>query len=78
MPSFMDKAGEMTVVCVRPWSEGVKYSYTISKTDGGLKIKAWRKIVADRRPQDGDRWITMLHNGQGGVFLFYAMLPERE
>ena len=78
VPPFMFIEGEMTVVCVRPWSEGVKYAYSTSKTDGGLKIKAWRKIVAERRPQNGDSWISMLHNGEGGVFLFYAMLPERE
>ena len=78
LPPYMDDAGEMTVVCARPWSDGVKYSYSISKTDRGLKILAWRKIMADRRPQEGDRWMTMLHNGEGGVFLFYAMLPERE
>jgi hypothetical protein len=64
VPPFMVDAGEMTVVCARPWSEGVKYAYSTSKTDGGFKIKAWRKIVADRRPQNGDRWISMLHNGE--------------
>ena len=78
LPRYLENKGEMTVVCAQSWSEAVKYKYSISKTDGGLKIWAWRKIVADRRPQEGDRWITMLHNGDEGGFLFYAMLPERE
>ena len=31
-----------------------------------------------RRPQVGDRWISILHYGDGSVYLFYAILSKRK
>ena len=31
-----------------------------------------------RKPQDGDRFISILHYGDGPVYLFYGILPRRE
>jgi hypothetical protein len=59
--------------------------YVISQRDKDLRIKGWRKVMNARREllggnmvrsrQIGDRWISILHNGDGGAFLFYAILP---
>ena len=63
-------------------------AYTIRQRDGVLTIKNWRKILNDRRellggnimrnPQMGDRFICILHNGDSGVYLFYAILLSIE
>lgn len=78
VPPLMYVEGQMTIVNVRPRTETFVCAYSTSRTDGGLKIKGWTKIVNVRRPQIGDRWISMLHNGDGGFFLFYAILPKRK
>ena len=60
-------------------------AYSISRRDEDLTIKGWRKNINDRRellggnvmrrPKIGERWIAILHNGDSGVSLFYAILP---
>lgn len=73
----MDVEGEMTIVC--PLKTSFKYTYlTERQPKGCLKIEGWRQIVNERTPQIGDRWISVLHHGDGGVFLFYSILPKRE
>ena len=59
--------------------------YSISRRDEDLTIKGWRKVMNDRRellernmvrsPQIAGRWISILHNGDGGAIMFYAILP---
>ena len=55
----------------------------------GSKIKEWSKVmnahtelIRDnmnvRKPQVGDRCISILHYGDGPVYLFYGILPRRE
>ena len=52
-------------------------------------MKQWSKVMNARRklhgdnmnvhkPQVGDMWISILHYGDGPVYLFYAILPKRE
>jgi len=43
-----------------------------------LQIEAWREIKKDRKPQVGDRWISVLHHGDIGVIPFYDILPRSE
>jgi len=71
--------GEMKIVGVRPWMHGLQHPYSIEhQTDGCLKIKGWRKLVIESKPQIGDRWISLLLNRDEGVFLLYFILPKRE
>ena len=76
---MMVTKGEMTIVCAEPWGAPFKHDYsTESGTNGCLIIKGWRKMVVQSRPKVGDKLISILHNGAGGVFLFYFILPLRE
>ena len=71
--------GEITIVCAEPWGAPFKHDYsTESGTNGCLIIKGWRKMVVQRKPKAGDRLFSILDNGEGGVFLFYFLLPLRE
>lgn len=78
--------GDMDIISLRPSLPTVHRSpYSISRRDEDLTIKGWRKVMNDRRellggnmvhnPQIGDRWISILHNGNSGAILFYAILP---
>ncbi|XBI85515.1 hypothetical protein VPH35_093651 [Triticum aestivum] len=59
--------------------------YRVSKISGDLRIKEWKKCMdsrkellgsnIQRRAKIGDRMITILHNGESGSILFYAILP---
>ena len=85
----MHMKGDMNIISLRPsWPMVHRSAYTISRRDEDLTIKGWRKVLNDHRellggnmvrnPQMGDRWISILHNGDSGVYLFYAILPSRE
>ena len=89
MPRLMHMKGDMTIISLQPsWPTVHRSAYTISQRDELLTIKDWRKVLKDRRellggnmkrsPQVGDRLISILHNGDSGVYLFYAILPSRE
>ena len=45
-------------------------------------MNAHRKQIGDtmnvRRPQVEDMWISILHFGDGGIYLFNSILPKRE
>jgi len=71
--------GEVKIVCARPWSEPFKHDYnTESGTDGCVKIKAWRKIVIQKKPQPTDKLFSDLYYGEfGRVFWFYFLSPSR-
>ena len=65
-------------------------AFKISRTEECLIVKDWSKIVHDRRevlggsnqkrnPQLGDMFICMLQYDESGeLYMFYAILPERE
>ena len=59
--------------------------YRVSKRSGDITIKEWKKCMdscmellgsnIQRRANIGDRMIAILHNGESGSILFYAILP---
>ena len=52
--------------------------YSSNRKSERLQIEAWREIKKDRKPQVGDRWISVLHHGDIGVILFYDIIPKSE
>ena len=79
VPSWMPDRGELTIVSARPWDVLFKHDYsTESGRDGCLRIKGWRKLVVQKKPKAGDKLFSILHNGNGGVFWFYFLLPLRD
>ena len=86
MPHMMYMEGDMDIISLWPSLPTVHRSpYSISRRDEDLTIKGWRKVMNEPRkllggnmvhnPQIGDRWISILHNGDSGAILFYAILP---
>ena len=78
--------GAMYIISLQSTLHTVHRSaYSISRRDEDLTIKGWRKVMNDRRellgsnmvrnPQIGAKWISILHNGDSGAILFYAILP---
>ena len=65
-------------------------AFWISRSEQVLIVKEWNKIVKDHTEvlggnnrkhnlQLGDRFICMLqYDESGGLYMFYAILPERE
>ena len=76
--------GDMHMVSLRPTpSKAYHSAYSIYSNDGRLKIKEWSKVmnahmqrIGDkmnvRKPQVGDRFMSILHCGEGPVYLFYG------
>ena len=66
-------------------SKELTYAYQISKTDEHMLIKEWKKCLdirkvvlgsnIKRKARIGDRIISILHNGESGAILFFAILP---
>ena len=86
MPHMMYMEGDMDIISLRPSLPTFHCSaYTISRRDEDLTTKECRKVMNDHRelhggnmvrnPQIGDRWISILHNGDSGAIMFYAILP---
>lgn len=90
VPDMMYTEGRMSMVSLRPNPPVAFHSaYSISLKDESLKINGWSKVmnvckqpIGDnmnvRKPQVEDWWISILHFGDGGVYLFYDILPKRE
>ena len=91
VPHWIETKGRMRIVSLRPRYPTVHMSaFRISESDECLIVKDWSKIVNDRRevlggsnqkrtPRLGDRFICMLqYDGSGELYMFYAILPERE
>ena len=87
MPDLMFPKGRLDVMSLRPGHPTHNcYSYRISKTDEDMKIKDWKNCMDNRREllgsnivrsaRIGDRIISILHNGELGPILFYAILPK--
>ena len=82
--------GDMHMVSIRPtpW-KAYHTAYSISSNDGRLKIKEWSKVMKahtqligdnmnKRKPQVVESLISILHYGDGLIYLFYGILPRRE
>ena len=91
VPQGIETKGQMSIVSLRPRYPALHMNaFRISRRDECLIVKDWRKIVNDRRevlggrnekrsPRLGDRFICMLQYDQSGeLYMFYAILPERE
>ena len=86
MPHLMFTKGRIDVIRLRPSPSRVhRCSYKISQTDEDITIKEWKKVMNNEREllgsnivrsaRIGDRIISILHNGESGAMLFYAILP---
>ena len=91
VPQGIETKGRMSIVSLRPRYLALHMNaFRISRSDECLIVKDWREIVNDRRevlggsnekrsPRLGDRFICMLQYDESGeLYMFYAILPERE
>ena len=91
VPHWIETKGRMRMVSLQPRYPTMHFSaFRISNSEECLIVKDWSKIVHDRRevlggsnekrsPRLGDRFIGMLQYDQSGeLYMFYAILPERE
>ena len=85
MPHLMYKNGRLDVLNIQPGHPtNLNCPYRISKS-GDKQIKEWKKCMDSRKEvlgskrkrsaRIGDRMISILHNGESGSILFYAILP---
>ena len=86
MPHMMYLKGSVNVLNIQPGRPtNLNCPYEISKRSGDMKIEGWKKCMdsrkellgsnIQRRAKIGDRMIAILHNGESGSILFYAILP---
>ena len=85
MPHLMYQKGNLNVLNIQPGHPtNLNCPYEISKISGDMKIKGWKKCMDSRKELLGsnkqrkarirDRMIAILHNGESGSILFYAIL----
>ena len=83
----MSLHGRLSVLNILPGkSTELTCAYRISKTGEHMLIKEWKKYLDSRKEvlgsnikrkaRIGDRIISILHNGESGAILFYAILPK--
>ena len=88
MPHLMFQKGRLDVLNIRPGHPtSHSCSYRISKSNEDMTIKDWKKCMVTRKEvlgsnirqsaRIGDKIILILHNGESGPILFYAILPKR-
>ena len=86
-PHLMHLNGRLIVLNILPGkSRELTYAYQISKSGEHMLIKEWKKCLdirkeilgsnIQRKARIGDRIISILHNGELGAILFYAILPQ--
>ena len=86
VPHLMYLNGRLTVLNILPGkSRELTCAYQISKTGEHMLIKEWKKCLDFRKEvilsnikqkaRIGDRIISILHNGESGAILFFAILP---
>ena len=86
VPHLMSLNGRLTVLNILPGkSRELTCAYRISKTGEHMFIKEWKKCMdirkevlgsnIQRKARIGDRLISILHNGESGAILFFAILP---
>ena len=86
VPHLMSLNGLLSVLNILPGkSRELTCAYRISKTGEHMLIKEWKKCLdirkevlrsnIQRKARIGDRIISILHNGESGAILFFAILP---
>ena len=86
VPHLMYQNGRLVVLNIQPGQRmDHTCAYRISKTGEHMFIKEWKKCMdirkevlgsnIQRKERIGDRLISILHNGESGSILFYAILP---
>ncbi|XBI75429.1 hypothetical protein VPH35_068798 [Triticum aestivum] len=86
VPHLMSLHGRLSVLNILPGkSMELTCAYRISKTREHMIIKEWKKCMdirkevlgsnIQRKARIGDRLISILHNGESGAILFFAILP---
>ena len=84
----MYEYGSLHVLNIQPGHPtNLNCPYRISKRSGDMLIREWKKCMDSRKEVLGsnivqktrieDRIISILHNGESGPILFYAILPKR-
>ena len=82
----MYQHGRLDVLNIQPGRHmNLNFPYRISKRSGDMTIKEWKKCMDSRKEllgskrqrstRIGDKMISILHNGESGSILFYAILP---
>ena len=82
----MYQNGRLNVLNIRPGRPANHTcAYRVSKNDEHMIIKEWKKCMdirkevlgsnIKRKARIGDRIICILHNGERGAILFFAILP---
>ena len=85
MPHMMYLKGSDNVLNIQPGRPtNLNCPYRISKRSGDMLIREWKKCMDSRKEvlgskrkrsaRIGDRIISILHNGESGSILFYAIL----
>lgn len=88
VPHLMYQKGRLNVLNIQPGRPtNLTCPYRISKRYGVMKITKWKQCMDSRKEllgsnivrkeRIGDRIISILHNGESGAILFYAILPKR-
>ena len=86
MPHLMYQNGRLDVLNIQlGHPTNLNCPYEISKRSGGMTIKEWKKCMdgrkevlgsnIKRKARIGDGIISILHNGESGAILFFAILP---
>ena len=86
VPHLMYYNGRLEVLNIQPGQPtDLTYAYRISETGEHMLIKEWKKCLdirkevlgsnIKRKVRIGDRIICILHNGEPGAILFFAILP---
>ena len=86
VPHLMYLNGRLRVLHILTGqSRKLTCAYRISKTGDHMLIKEWKKCLdickevlgsnIKRKARIGDRIISILHNGESGAILFFAILP---
>ena len=86
VPDLMYQNGRLAVMNLQPGhSKELLCAYRISKSGEHMLIKEWKKCLdirkevlgsnIKRKARIGDRITSILHNGESGAILFFAILP---
>ena len=84
VPHLMYQNGRLVVLNLQPGRPtDLICAYRISKTGEHMLIKEWKKCLdirkevlgSKRKTRIGDMIISILHNGESGAILFFAILP---
>ena len=88
VPHLMYQNGHLDVLNRQPGHPtNLTCPYRISKTGEHMIINEWKKYMNSRKEvfgsnivqkaRIGDMIISILHSGESGAILFYAILPKR-